>query len=233
MSSLQRNSFKAIRAELEMRISKRLWLPGETIPGEEALAAEFGAARATVNRALQELARAGLVERKRKSGTRVALHPVREARFVIPLVRAEIEASGMAYAYGLVSRAERDMPDAVALRLGVAAGTRGLHVACLHRADGRPYQYEDRWINLHTVPAAGAERFETFSPNEWLVLNAPFSQARFSFRAATADPAEAAMLGLAAGSAVFVAERVTWLSGRSITFVRMLHPPSHTMVMDV
>jgi GntR family histidine utilization transcriptional repressor len=233
VSSLRRNSFRAIRAELEMRISKRLWLPGETIPGEEALAAEFGAARATVNRALQELARAGLVERKRKSGTRVALHPVREARFVIPLVRAEIEASGSTYTYSLLGRAERDMPDAVALRLGVAAGTRGLHVTCLHHADGMAYQYEDRWINLDTVPAAGAERFETVGPNEWLVSNAPFSQARFSFRAAITDPLEAGLLGLESGSAVFVAERVTWLSGRSITFVRMVHPPSHAMVMDV
>lgn len=233
MSTMRRNSFKAIRAVLEMRISKRLWLPGETIPGEEALAAEFGAARATVNRALQELARAGLVERKRKSGTRVALHPVREARFVIPLVRAEIEASGKAYAYRLLGREERTMPGAVANRLGVTPGARGLHVACLHSADGMAYQYEDRWINLDTVPAAAAESFETISPNEWLVSNAPFSQARFSFRAVIADPVEAGILGLEAGSALFVAERVTWLSGRSITFVRMAHPPSHAMEMDV
>ncbi len=230
---MQRNSFKAIRAELEMRISKRLWLPGETIPGEEALAAELGAARATVNRALQELARAGLVERKRKSGTRVALHPVREARFVIPLVRAEIEASGRTYQYRLLERQERNMPDAVAIRLEVAPGTRGLHVTCLHSADGQPYQYEDRWINLDTVPQAVKESFQAISPNEWLVSNAPFSQARFSFRAALASNVEARILGLETGSAAFVAERVTWLSRRSITFARLVHPPQHTMVMDV
>ncbi|WP_187969910.1 GntR family transcriptional regulator [Aquibium microcysteis] len=230
---MRRTSFKDIRAEIERRISMRLWRPGEIIPGEEALAAEFGAARATVNRALQELARAGLVERKRKSGTRVALHPVREARFVIPLVRAEIEASGMAYAYRLISREERPVPEAVAARLGIAAGAAGLHVACLHAADGRPYQYEDRWINLDTVPAAGGERFDAVGPNEWLVANAPFSQARFGFAAAIATPVEARMLGLEPGAAVFVAERVTWLSGRSITLVRMVHPPSHTMVMDM
>ena len=229
----KRNSFTTRRAEREMRTPKRLWMPGETIPGEEALAAEFGAARATVNRALQELARAGLVERKRKSGTRVALHPVREARFVIPLVRGEIEASGMTYTYRLVGREEEPMPDAVANRLGVPSGTLGLHVTCLHAADGRPYQYEDRWISLDTVPSASAERFETISPNEWLVSNAPFSQARFSFRAAVADALEAEILGLEAGAAVFVAERVTWLSGRAITFVRLVHPPSHVMVMDV
>jgi GntR family histidine utilization transcriptional repressor len=233
MSSVGRSSFRAIRAELEMRISKRVWLPGETIPGEEALAAEFGAARATVNRALQELARAGLVERKRKSGTRVALHPVREARFVIPLVRAEIEASGSTYGYRLIERQAAGAPAEIASRMGLAAGAACLHVTSLHLADGAPYQHEDRWISLDTVPQAEAEPFDRISPNEWLVTNAPFSRARFSFRAARADAATAAALGLAAGEAVFVAERLTWLSERAITFVRMTHPPSHVMAMDV
>ena len=90
-------SFRAIKEEMERRIATRQWAPGATIPGEEDLAREFGSARATVNRALQELARSGVVERKRKAGTRVALHPVREAGFVIPLVGQEIEAEGAAY----------------------------------------------------------------------------------------------------------------------------------------
>ena len=51
---------------------RRDWPPGALIPGEEALAQEFGVARATVNRALSELARAGVLERRRKAGTRVA-----------------------------------------------------------------------------------------------------------------------------------------------------------------
>lgn len=75
----ERVSFRTIRDEMARRIAERRWLPGALIPGEEALAREFGAARATVNRALQELARAGLIERRRRAGTRVARHPVREA----------------------------------------------------------------------------------------------------------------------------------------------------------
>nr|WP_244477587.1 MULTISPECIES: GntR family transcriptional regulator [unclassified Rhizobium] len=63
--------------------------------------------RATVNRALQELARAGLVERKRKVGTRVVLNPVREARFAILVVRQEVAASGAEYGYRLLSRQNR------------------------------------------------------------------------------------------------------------------------------
>jgi GntR family transcriptional regulator, histidine utilization repressor len=170
-------TFRAIKEEMERRIATRQWAPGETIPGEEDLAREFGSARATVNRALQELARAGVVERKRKAGTRVALHPVREARFVIPLVRQEIEADGAIYRYALLSREVETAPDLVRARLGLSG--RLLHLRCLHLADGAPFQFEDRWINPEAVPAAMAESFAEIGPNEWLVRNSPFSRADF------------------------------------------------------
>ncbi len=87
-------SWEAIRAEVLNRIRTRVWPPGALIPSEEALAEEFGCARATVNRALRELADAGVLERKRKAGTRVAALPVRKATLDIPVIRQEIAARG-------------------------------------------------------------------------------------------------------------------------------------------
>ena len=220
-------SFRAIKQEMERRIATRQWAPGATIPGEEDLAREFGSARATVNRALQELARSGVVERKRKAGTRVALHPVREARFVIPLVRQEIEAEGAAYRYALLSRQVEPAPDLVRARLGLSGDL--LHLRCLHLADGAPYQFEDRWINPAAVPSALAESFAEISPNEWLVQNAPFSRADFSFRAARASASEAEILGLPSGEAVFVAERATFIGEAPVTLVRLVHPPGYVL----
>jgi GntR family histidine utilization transcriptional repressor len=220
-------SFRAIKQELERRIATRQWLPGAIIPGEEDLAREFGSARATVNRALQELARAGVVERKRKAGTRVALHPVREARFVIPLVRQEIEAGGGVYRYALLSRAVEPAPEIVRARLGIAGAL--LHLRCLHLSDGTPFQYEDRWINPAAVPAALSESFAEAGPNDWLVRNAPFSRADFSFRAARASAAESEALGLPAAEAVFVAERATYVGEAPVTLVRLVHPPTYAL----
>jgi GntR family histidine utilization transcriptional repressor len=230
MSGTGRLSYRDISGEIVRRIADRVWEPGALIPGEQALSAEFGCSRATVNRALQDLARAGVLERRRKAGTRVSLNPVREARFVIPLVRQEIEAKGAAYDYRLLGREAAKPGEELRARLGLERTARMLHVRCLHLADDAPYQYEDRWINLDAVPAAGKVSFETVSPNEWLVTNAPFSRAEFVFRAARADGEEAALLGLPAGEAVFVAERLTWLAEKPVTFVRMLHPPGHRIV---
>jgi len=226
----ERNSFRVIRDEMARRIAERLWLPGALIPGEEVLAREFGAARATVNRALQELARAGLVERRRRAGTRVALHPVREARFVIPLVRQEIEARGAEYQYRLLTREDTAPPEIVHARLGLDGETRFLHVRCLHLADRSAYQFEDRWISLDAVPTARDVDFAATSPNEWLVQHAPFSEAEFTFFAAAANAEEARLLQLSEGAPVFVGERITWLREKPITLVRMVHPSSHRMV---
>lgn len=233
MTTLDRKDWKLIREELARRISTRDWAPGEMIPAEEALASEFGAARATVNRALQDLARAGIVERKRRAGTRVALHPLREARFVIPLIRREIEARGLDYGYTLLARERLAAPDIVRARLGLSAGTDMLHLRCLHTADRAPYQYEDRWISLAAVPAAADAPFDAVGPNEWLVENAPFSRADFAFMAAAASREEAEMLGLEAGSPVFAAERITFVGAEPVTLVRMVHPPSYRMVTTI
>jgi GntR family histidine utilization transcriptional repressor len=215
------------------RIAAGRWPRGAPIPGEEALAREFGCARATVNRALQDLARSGLLERRRRAGTRVALHPVREARFAIPLVRAEIEARGGHYDYRLIERSLGSIPEAAAARLGARPGARGLHVTALHLADGEPYQLEDRWIVLETVPDAEHQNFAEASPNEWLVATAPFSRAIFGFLAGRASEREAAILGLAPGDPVLIGERTTWLGEQPITFVRMLYRPGHRIETEV
>ena len=74
----------------------RIWKPGELIPNEADLAIEFGCARATVNRALRALAETGILDRRRKAGTRVALHPVRKVTLEIPIIRHEVEQKAAA-----------------------------------------------------------------------------------------------------------------------------------------
>ena len=104
MSTSGTRSWQAVQEEVLRRIHSREWKPGEIIPNEEDLSQEFGCARATVNRALRGLAEAGLLDRKRKAGTRVALHPVRKATLNIPVIRNEIEQKGHTYGYSLLRR---------------------------------------------------------------------------------------------------------------------------------
>ena len=90
--SQRMNTWQSVRSEVLERIRTREWAPGELIPTEQQLAVQLGCARATVNRALRELADSGIVERRRKVGTRVTSTPSRRTTLEMPVVRDEIEA---------------------------------------------------------------------------------------------------------------------------------------------
>ncbi|MGB3316913.1 MAG: GntR family transcriptional regulator [Albidovulum sp.] len=222
-------SYREVKAEILRRITDGDWSPGTLLPGEVELAETFGVARATVNRAMRELTEDGLLERRRKAGTRVRPSPLRAARFEIPLVREEIEASGARYRYALLERDPGPAPDWLRARMGLPAGAGVLHLACLHAADGAPYQFEDRWINLAALPRAEDADFTTDGPNEWLVKAVPFSEVEISFLATAADTRVGGYLSMSPGEPVFTVERTTWWEGQAITHVRLYFARGHRM----
>jgi len=225
----EKTTFRDVKAEILRRITDGPWGPGCLLPGEVELAEEFGCSRTTVNRAMRELTDLGLIDRRRKAGTRVRRAPLREARFGIPLVREEIEATGATYSYRRIARAQGAAPPDVAKAMQLAAGGQVLHLLCLHSADGVPYQLEDRWINLSALPQVASEGFENSGPNEWLVATVPFSDVEISFHAMAATGAQVDDLGHAPGAAVFCVDRTTWWQGSSLTHVRLSYRQGHRM----
>ena len=224
-----KTTYKSIKASVLERIRSNHWPPGTLMPGEIELAEEFQCARATVNRAMRALADDGIIDRKRKSGTRVKEAPIRQAKFRIPLIRKEIEDTGKTYRYSLVHREELPAPGWLRGKLGLPAKARVLHVQCMHYSDGMPFQYENRWINLASVPEAASASFEDIGPNEWLVNQVPFTDAELTFSASSASEEVAEFLTIERGTAVFTAERVTWLSGKPVTQAQFYFHPGYQM----
>lgn len=215
-----------IRAEVLRRIRARDWPPGGLIPGEEALAGEFGVARATVNRALRDLAEAGVIERKKRAGTRVAELPVRRARLEVPLIRLEVQARGLDYSFRLLAERLEVAPVPVAARFGLPEGAELSYLETLHLADGRPYVFETRWLNPAVLPSPVPD-FAAVSVNEWLVTHISLISGDIAFMAEAANPREAEVLGLAEGAAVLVAERSTQGVAGPVTLVRLAYAPGH------
>lgn len=222
------NSWQSVQNEVRSRIRNRVWKPGDLIPNEADLAEEFGCARTTVNRALRALAEAGLLDRRRKAGTRVAEHPVRKATLEIPIIRHDIEASGQTHGYALIASTVSEPPAPVRATMGLPPGEKALKVQALHLANGRPFVVEDRWINLAAVPQARDVDFNTISANEWLVTHAPFTHGDIAL-SALSDPALAKRLDTSETAALFVIERNTWDGTTSITFARLVYAPGYQM----
>lgn len=214
-----------IKAEVLARIHARAWPPGSAIPHEAALAQEFGVARATVNRALRSLAQAGWLDRRRKAGTRVALHPVRKATLSIPILRAEVTALGHAYAHRLLSRDLAPAPDAIAAALALPTATMLWHIVALHLADDAPFAAEDRWVNPAAIPGFADADLTRTSANEWLVQHAPFTHGDFTIAAARAGAGPVPIAPC--GAALLTVTRTTWDGFRPITWVRLTFAQGH------
>ncbi len=229
----KRASYQAIKADVLQRIRDNIWPPGTLLPGEIELAEEFQCARATVNRAMRELADEGVIDRKRKSGTRVKTAPTRQAKFTIPLIRLEIENAGKNYRYAMVHRQKQTAPRWLCGRLALHSAAQVLHLQCIHYADESPFQYEARWINLSAVPKAESESFEKIGPNEWLINHVPFTEAELTFSAKSATKDIAAMMSLSEGASLLTAERTTWLSDAPVTYAQLYFHQSYKMTTRI
>ncbi|MGH1540426.1 MAG: UTRA domain-containing protein [Arenicella sp.] len=217
------NSHHTVRESIRQRIESGEWGLGALIPGEMALAEEYGCARTTINRALQTLADDGLVVRKRKGGTRVCQMPVHQAKFEIPIIREQVEAAGCRYRHQLITMKSKVPPSAILTRLQLPKGEKAVYMETIHLADDRPYAYEQRWVNLLAVPAITDAPLDEISANEWLLKTVPFSNGDVIFYAVNADKNVAEAIESDQGTAVFVIDRTTSFDDKVITTMKLYY----------
>lgn len=224
---------RRILGDIEGRILSGEWQAGFRIPFEVDLAEQYGCSRMTVNKALSQLAKTGLIERRRKSGSYVTQPQAQSAVLEIRDIKLEVQSLGLPYAYSLSARAKRKSNAADRLRLSLATSVPVLDVTCRHFAGQRPFCLEERLINLDAVPEAEAETFMEMAPGPWLVNQVPWSAAEHTIRATSADGDVAAALGIAPGAACLTVERRTWSNGAYITHVRLIYPGDrHALVAN-
>lgn len=218
-----------IAEEVRRRIAAQQWKQGERIPDEAELAVEFSVSRATVNKALQLLADEGLLERKRRAGTRVVISPARKATFTIPIIREQIESLGQTYSYRVFSVRRSPPNDRIVRDFNLGPAASFVHLRAVHYGDAQPFQYEDRWINLDAVSGLEDVDFRHVNANEWLVRNAHYTRADFAFSAENATKREAQLLGATPGAALLVLSRSTWNDAGLITTVKLACRPGFSM----
>ncbi|WP_338608820.1 UTRA domain-containing protein [Pelagibacterium nitratireducens] len=229
MTQIETRSWRGVHSELLRRINEREWRPGSAVPNEADLASEFGCARTTVNRAMRELADAGLIDRRRKAGSRVALHPASRIVLDIPIIRLEVEQRNAQWSYGLLTQAMEEAPPQISSKLGLDRGTSLLHVESVHYADNHPFSHEDRWINPAALPGMELADFTNVSANEWLIQNAPYTAGDIAFSAINADQKLAGLLETVEGAALFVIDRITWDKSVPVTAVRLSYAHGYRM----
>lgn len=205
-----------IGRDIEARIASGEWPPGHRIPFEHELVTIYGCARATVGKALTNLVRAGLIERRRKAGTFVAYPHVQSAVLDIPDIGKAIAERTGSYRFALLS--SRIVTDDG--RSGnFAVGTRLRHITGVHHGNNGPFAFEDRLISLACVPEAADADFAAQSPGEWLLAQVPWTQARHRISAVGAGTDASHHLAIPRHTPCLLVERWTWRTGNAVTVV--------------
>lgn len=215
-----------IEQEIRKRIQSGIWKPGDRIPSEFELMKMAGCSRATVSKALTNLAKARLITRQRRHGTHVRETTEEHAVLAFLDIRNEIEATGRAYSYHVEERRRLTAGTATAYWPEATYGERLLWLRATHCADGQPEVMEERLIRLAIAPEAAEESFEDNPPSAWLVARIPCTRLVHAIRAKTATAKEAKLLDVPRGAALLVSERRTWFDTTPVTWVRLTFPGS-------
>jgi GntR family histidine utilization transcriptional repressor len=217
-----------IRQDIETRIMSGTWEAGHRIPPEHELMVDYACSRMTVSKAISALVERGLIERRKRAGSFVAAPAVHRAALDIPDIAAEIQGQGHEHRFELLGREEREASPDDRAELAMKSGA-VLALACLHRADDRPFAVEERLINLNMVPAARAVDFARESPGRWLLGHVPWTDAKHRITAIAASGALAERLALPEGAPCLSIERWTWRTAERITYVRQTYPSDHAL----
>ncbi|ALC13250.1 UTRA domain-containing protein [Sphingopyxis sp. 113P3] len=208
------NPARRIRDEIAASIRSGVWRPGHRIPTEQELAAQYGCARATVSKALSELAASGLIERRRKAGSFVGHPAVHSAVMTVPDLAELIASRGEAYRWQALTIE----------RAAAGSGFSGpaLAIEGIHFAGDQPFALEQRRIALGEVAGAADADFEAQPPGTWLLAHIPWTEGRHVIRAVTPTRKEARLLGINPSLACLELDRTTWRAARIVTRVRQL-----------
>jgi GntR family transcriptional regulator len=200
-----------VKRELIADIQAGRFLPGKALPSETELAARFGVSVGTLRRAVDELVAEHVLLRQQGRGTFVG--PQDNERFMYQFFKIEGRDGQREFPQiRLLSFDSARANAEEAQALGIAAGARVYRIENLLSLQGRPVVHDRISLSGARFPQLTRERFEQRSGTIYDLYQREFGVtvvgANERTRAEPADPASAALLGLAPNAPVLRVARV-------------------------
>jgi GntR family transcriptional regulator len=199
---------RQIAQQLRQAVADGRYKPGDRIPTEPQLSLQFDVSRITARQAVEHLVREGLVSRKQGKGTFVQEPVVRHDLLGLKGIYDELVEQGLHPQTELVEFGHRRAPRAVADRLG--SGTHKLtNWKRLYRLNGKPLGLSVVFLGFAAgqQDRATIQRLPTYEILR-TVLRVKVDHADVTIRHAPGSGAVCKLLGVPAGTALMVLERV-------------------------
>jgi GntR family transcriptional regulator len=196
-----------IEQELRARVARSH--PGDPLPSDADLCAEFGVSRMTARHAIDQLKSEGLVRRVPGRGTFVAERRTHRQAGNLLSFSEEMRRRGIEARSRVVEHLLREPSEAEARRLGVARGEQVVALTRVRIGDGRPVALETAVLPAACADALDGHDLESGSLHEALVAGGRVPTAgRGSIRSEAASSRDARLLEVPRGSPLLVEERV-------------------------
>lgn len=199
--------YRQIEQALRTRIAELR--PGDPLPSDTELSAEFGVSRMTARHAMQQLVEEGLAVRIPGRGTFVAEPPAHRQAHRLMSFTAEMERRGRVPSSRLLAREIRTARPREAEALGLLAGEPIVFLRRLRLADNEPIAVETAVLNVRCAPAVMAADLEHGSLHEALArAGIVLRRGTATIGAEAATRTDARLLGVRIGSPLLVERRV-------------------------
>jgi GntR family transcriptional regulator len=197
--------------QIELALRERIATlsPGDPLPSDADLCAEFGVSRMTARNAMQRLADEGLVMRVPGRGSFVAEPPTHRRADRLMTFSREMERRGRHPSSRLLNREIRPSTPAEATALGLAAGEPVVALRRLRLADDEPIAIETATLIRATGGLVMGADLEAGSLHDALAKGGyHLRRGTATIAAAPATYEDARLLGLRKGDALLVERRV-------------------------
>lgn len=205
--------YRQIKALLLESLRSGEWRPAEAIPSEVDLAGRFKVSQGTVRKAIDELAAENLLVRRQGKGTFVATHGERQVRFRFLRLAPDSGEPGSVERHILEFRRTRASVD-MARVLEMKAGDPMLLIRRLLTFAEDPVVLEEVWLPAMQFKGLTAAALSEHKGALYNLFETQFGtrmvRAEEKLRAAVADEASAASLGVAQGHPLLAVERVSY-----------------------
>ena len=205
--------YRQIKALLLESLRSGAWRPGEAIPSEMDLASRYKVSQGTVRKAIDELAAENLVYRRQGKGTFVATHGERQVRFRFLRLAPDSGDPGVVDRQLLEFRRARASAE-VARMLELKAGDPMVMIKRLLVFGGDPVVLEEVWLPGTLFKGLTASAVSEHRGALYNLFETQFGtrmvRAEEKLKAAAADDACAAPLGVEPGHPLLAVERVSY-----------------------
>jgi GntR family histidine utilization transcriptional repressor len=223
---MNKPQFVIIKESLIKQIEAKALRPGDRVLSENQLSEQFSVSRMTARRALTELVEAGILERTKGLGTFVAdLRPM-SSMMEIHNIAEEVEMRAQQYSCEVISLNSIKAKKTEANFLGYSEGDEVFHSIIVHKENGLPIQYEERYVSPRLIPLYDRQDFTLATPNCYLREVAPLTEADHIVEAVNVNKVIAKHLSISQQEPCLKITRRSSSSGGVVSLAYLIHPGS-------